>query len=182
MCFFLKFLFFPSTVFITSFIVWMSATSRVHCPFYQKPKSRHNGSFMWISATHTDVETFFNLSPSSLVCTFRLFGSDPKYFETISANEREVDGGGEVYRLLNENHRSIETWAPLLGYLLLLLALISGITWIAHVLRIFCFHSIKPSMMKIRASTLKCKSTLVFFISLEKLTMFFVIFQIHSLP
>jgi hypothetical protein len=30
---------------------------------------------------------------SSLICTFRCFGSDPKYFETISAHEREVDGG-----------------------------------------------------------------------------------------
>jgi hypothetical protein len=43
-----------------------------------------------------------------------------------------------------KNHRSIETWASLLGYLLLLLALISGITRIAHVLRIFCLHSINP--------------------------------------
>jgi len=34
----------------------------------------------------------FNL-PRLSVCTFRCFGSDPKYFETISAHEREVDGG-----------------------------------------------------------------------------------------
>jgi hypothetical protein len=39
---------------------------------------------------------------SSSVCTLRRFGSDPKYFETISANEREVDGRWGVYRQLNE--------------------------------------------------------------------------------
>lgn len=38
---------------------------------------------------------------SSLIWTFRCFGSDPKCFETISAHEREVDGE-EVYRQLNE--------------------------------------------------------------------------------
>jgi len=36
----------------------MGATSRVHCALYQKPKSRHNGSSIWISATHFDLETF----------------------------------------------------------------------------------------------------------------------------
>lgn len=48
----------------------------------------------------TLIWSLFNLSLPS-VCTFRCFGSDPKYFETISAHEREVDGG-KVYRQLNE--------------------------------------------------------------------------------
>jgi len=36
----------------------MGATGRVHCALYQKPKSRHNGGFILISATHIDLETF----------------------------------------------------------------------------------------------------------------------------
>jgi hypothetical protein len=48
---------------------------------------------VYMNSSNSHCFRAFLIYLSSLVCTFRRFGSDPKYFETISANEREVDGG-----------------------------------------------------------------------------------------